>query len=179
MCIGYVYCIYSLYLQYIHIHSFLHYFPSSLVLSMIAIIVRYSYRFQLLHVHVRLFHSSEGYKFNFHYSPNLRVMYVLRISFAVYRVVDIANSNNCWSAGRHTHPSAWCEEAQLVSTWKLKEEGIINTIWIAGWDNGAYLFTKNLPGRTFNNDGRAFLNFYFGKDEYLHTTLNELGVGSR
>ena len=46
-----------------------------------------------------------------------------------------------------------------------KEDGIINMIWIAGWDNGAYLFTKNydnLDQHSINRHGSV----NFGKDEY-------------
>ena len=49
----------------------------------------------------------------------------------------------------------------------LKEQGIIRIIWIAGEENEADLFTKNLGGPAFNKHGSV----YYGQDEYYHMEL--------
>ena len=68
--------------------------------------------------------------------------------------VDLAN--NWCSSGKTRHVN------ELNFLTYLKEEGLIKVIWIAGTDNDANLFTKNLAGPAFNKHGSA----YYGKDEY-------------
>ena len=67
--------------------------------------------------------------------------------------VDLANN---WSSGGRTR------HVKLNFLRDLKEEGLIKVIWIAGTDNNADLFTKNLAGPAFNKHGSV----YYGKDEY-------------
>ena len=67
--------------------------------------------------------------------------------------VDIANN---WSAGGRTR------HIKMNFLRDLKEQGIIRIIWIAGEENEADLFTKNLGGPAFNKHGSV----YYGQDEY-------------
>ena len=66
----------------------------------------------------------------------------------------VDNSNN-WSAGGRTG------HIKMNFLRDLKEEGIIEVIWIAGTENEADLFTKDLAGPAFNRHGSV----YYGKDE--------------
>jgi hypothetical protein len=64
-----------------------------------------------------------------------------------------------WSVGgrtRHVNVREWFLR-------DLKEEGIIEVKWIAGDDNSADLFTKNLQGPLFEKHTKT----YCGDDEYM------------
>jgi len=65
--------------------------------------------------------------------------------------VDMANG---WSAGGRTkHMSVrymWLRE--------LKEKGLVKVIWIAGKENTADLFTKNLPANDFKKHRQSFVS---------------------
>ena len=63
--------------------------------------------------------------------------------------VDIANN---WSVGGRTKHV----DTKQFFVRQLKEEGYIKVEWVAGVDNDADLFTKNLPGPDFRKHARTF-----------------------
>jgi hypothetical protein len=72
-----------------------------------------------------------------------------------------------WSVGgrtRHVNVREWFLR-------DLKEEGVILVKWIAGDDNSADLFTKNLAGPLFEKHARA----YCGDDEYMRAAHSAVG----
>ena len=68
---------------------------------------------------------------------------------------------NNWSSGGRTRHM----DARVNFVRELKEEGLLRVHWIAGTDNCADLFTKNLPGPLFDRHVRVSC----GDDEYMGT----------
>ena len=73
---------------------------------------------------------------------------------------DLANS---WSIGGRTRHI----DVRQVFLRELKEAGVIKVIWVAGCDNDADIFTKNLDGPLFERFAKVFL----GVDEYTPKSL--------
>ena len=72
---------------------------------------------------------------------------------------------NNWSVGRRTRHI----ECRQYFLRELKEQGLINVVWIAGVDMSSDIFTKNLPQDSYDKHAAT----YCGKDKYMHTP--ELG----
>ena len=64
--------------------------------------------------------------------------------------VDLANN---WSVGGRT------KHMQVRHLWlrELKEKGMIKVVWVAGKDNVADMFTKNLPAADFKKHRESFV----------------------
>jgi hypothetical protein len=73
--------------------------------------------------------------------------------------VDLANN---WSVGGRTRHV----EVRQYFLRELKEAGIVLTVWIAGTEMPADLFTKNLPRPLFEKHTATFC----GEDEYMKST---------
>jgi hypothetical protein len=69
---------------------------------------------------------------------------------------DLANN---WSVGGRTRHV----EVRQYFLRELKEQDVINCVWVAGSDMCSDLFTKNLPKATFEKH----LKIYCGEDEYM------------
>jgi hypothetical protein len=66
---------------------------------------------------------------------------------------------NNWSVGGHTrHVKVWQYFLR-----ELKEQGIINCVWVAGTMVSSDLFTKNLPRQVYKKHAKV----YVGDDEYM------------
>ena len=74
--------------------------------------------------------------------------------------VDLANS---WSIGGRTRNI----DVRQVFLRELKEAGVIKVIWVAGCDNDADIFTKNLDGPLFERFAKVFI----GVDECTPKSL--------
>ena len=69
--------------------------------------------------------------------------------------VDLANN---WSIGGRTRHI----DVRQVFLRELKEAGILKVVWVAGCDNDADIFTKNLDGPLFEQFSLVFV----GVDKY-------------
>jgi hypothetical protein len=80
---------------------------------------------------------------------------------------DLANN---WSVGGRTRHV----EVRQYFLRKLKEQGIINCVWVAGVTMCSDLFTKNLPRQVYEKHAKI----YVGDDEYMlkeEKEKNEVG----
>ena len=64
--------------------------------------------------------------------------------------VDLANG---WSIGGRTRHM----EVRQNFLRELKEQGLLKVVWIASTENAADLYTKNLPGPTFDKHAKVFV----------------------
>jgi hypothetical protein len=80
---------------------------------------------------------------------------------------DLANN---WSVGGRTRHF----EVRQYFLHELKEQGIINCVWVAGATMCSDLFTKNLPQQVY----KKHTKIYVGDDEYMlkeEQEKNEVG----
>ena len=86
-------------------------------------------------------------------SLGLKVQLPMIIEVDNKGAVDIANN---WSVGGRTKHV----DTKQFFVRQLKEEGLIKVQWIAGKDNDADLYTKNLPGPDFRRHASVYCKGY-------------------
>ena len=94
----------------------------------------------------------------------MNLLYAFELKVKLPMIIEIDNKGcvdliNNWSvSGRTRHI-----DVKKNFMRELKEKGILKAVWKAGEDNSSDLFTKNLPGPSFEKHAKE----YVGIDEYM------------